>query len=101
MVETYLLSVLYVGNKSPCSVLCLSFLFTNCFAMWTYHTFMVKCFSLLDGFWVHLPSDSPLICADLFVFHLSDSEKLDGRDYILFMSVSSGTSARPCTEFCA
>lgn len=43
-------------------------------------------FQSSEWLWVRLPSDSTLISADLFVSHLSDSEKLEGRDYNLFMS---------------
>lgn len=45
-----------------------------------------RMFQSSEWLWVRLPSDSTLISADLFVSRLSDSEKLEGRDYILFMS---------------
>lgn len=54
-------------------------------ATWTCH-FHGRMFRSSDWLWVRLPSDSAGICADLFVPRLSDSEKLEGRDYILFMS---------------
>lgn len=77
--------MLYVNNKSPWSAACLSFLFMNHFATWTCH-FHGQMFQSSEWLWVRLPSDSTVICADLFVSRLSDSEKLEGRDYLLFMS---------------
>ena len=96
IVETSPSSVLYVNNKSPWSAACLSFLFMNRFATWTCH-FHGQMFQSSEWLWARLASDSTVMCADLFVSRLSDSEKLEGRDCILFMS--SGTHARLGTEF--